>query len=171
MFAKGVIFLFYFFLVLLILCVFDLLYWAGRLFVPPLRDIAVMRNLSVIEQSEKGSQIRCLQAHFYFFCLTLGMDGTLLLAVTADSCGQLAAVDFTRHLWLVYKESLEAGPAPLPDDPAHLGLGPASQSEPTSNWARLVGGDEAGVMTQSTDMALEEVKGGKFGDDDKTKLC
>ena len=117
-YSKGLTFLTYCFLVLFLLCALDIAVWAGRLVIPGLRDVALQRYLSVTSQSENDPQQR--SAHFARFLQSLGVDGRLLLAVTADHCGPLAAADLTNQLWLVFKDTPRPGHAPSAT------LGPAS---------------------------------------------
>ncbi|XP_070199777.1 innexin unc-9-like [Littorina saxatilis] len=115
-YSKALAFFFCFFLVLFFLSSLDVLTWAGRLLIPGLKDVALQRYVSAISQSENDSQ-RPGSAHFL---QSLGLDGRLLLALTADYCGPVAAADLTNHLWSVFKgtprpcpaPSTSAGPAP-----------------------------------------------------------
>ncbi|KAL8623800.1 hypothetical protein ACOMHN_059881 [Nucella lapillus] len=112
-YVKGFTFLFYFFLVLLILCAWDVFYWLGRLFLPRLRDVTLLRNLSVIDQHEDGGC--CISAQFILFLQFLGPDGRLMLALVADHCGSVSALRFTNQLWQVF--TLGSSPHPLGSAP------------------------------------------------------
>ena len=108
MYRKGFTFLFYFFLLLLICCVLDLLTWICRLAIPGLRDVTIKRYLAAVDPELTPGQSTVASR----FLESLGLDGRLLLAVTADYCGPLAAADLTNHLWVVFKGTPRPGPAP-----------------------------------------------------------
>nr|KAG5699453.1 hypothetical protein BaRGS_016299 [Batillaria attramentaria] len=94
-YSKAFTFLFYFFLLLTVLCVFDLLIWVGRVIIPGLRDAAVQRYLAAVSGGDGDGAVSQLYPRFSEY---LGWDGRLLLALTADYCGPLAAADLTNHL-------------------------------------------------------------------------
>lgn len=141
--------------------------WAGRLVIPGLRDVALQRYLSVISQSENDPQQR--SAHFARFLQSLGVDGRLLLAVTADHCGPLAAADLTNHLWLVFKDTPRPGPAPstCPDS--------ASASQPNNNLPSSTEGAAVGSSGDAGSIPMVTIGEGDGDaatkDDEKGKLC
>lgn len=90
-------------------CLLDTLAWACRLLLPGLRDITLKRHLAAVTPGPEQTV-----AILPRFLDSLGADGRLLLAVTADCCGPLAAADLTNHLWLCYKGLPRPGPAPGP---------------------------------------------------------
>nr|KAG5691863.1 hypothetical protein BaRGS_033467 [Batillaria attramentaria] len=89
-YSKAFTFLFYFFLLLTVLSVLDLLIWVGRVIIPGLRDAAVQRYLNAVSGGDGGRR--------------------LLLALTADYCGPLAAADLTNHLWVIFKGAPRIAP-------------------------------------------------------------
>ena len=107
-YSKGFTFLFYFFLLLALCCALDLVTWGCRLVIPGLRDVSVTRYLAVVEPGVDPQRSSVTPR----FLQSLGVDGRLLLAVTADHCGPLAAADLTNHLWLVFKDTPRPGHAP-----------------------------------------------------------
>ncbi|KAK7486664.1 hypothetical protein BaRGS_00022065 [Batillaria attramentaria] len=110
-YSKAFTFLFYFFLLLTVLCVFDLLIWVGRVIIPGLRDAAVQRYLAAVSGGDGDGAVSQLYPRFSEY---LGWDGRLLLALTADYCGPLAAADLTNHLWAIFKGAPRTAPCAVP---------------------------------------------------------
>nr|KAG5699459.1 hypothetical protein BaRGS_016305 [Batillaria attramentaria] len=108
-YSKAFTFLFYFFLLLAVLCVLDLLVWVGRVMIPGLRDAAVQRYLDAVSGGDGDGAVSQLYPRFSEY---LGWDGRLLLALTADYCGPLAAADLTNHLWVIFKGAPRPSAAP-----------------------------------------------------------
>ncbi|XP_076450953.1 innexin-19-like [Babylonia areolata] len=115
MFVKTFVFLFYAFLLLFLLCLWDVFYWLGRLYLPRLRDVTLLRNLSISSQSEGGSTD---SAHIPDFLQALGPDGRLVLALVADHCGPVVTLHFTSQLWKAFYYSFTAASGPAPLSPA-----------------------------------------------------
>nr|KAG5699449.1 hypothetical protein BaRGS_016295 [Batillaria attramentaria] len=67
--------------------------------IPGLRDAAVQRYLNAMPGGD-GDGDGAVSQLYPRFSEYLGWDGRLLLALTADYCGPLAAADLTNHLWL-----------------------------------------------------------------------
>nr|KAG5699452.1 hypothetical protein BaRGS_016298 [Batillaria attramentaria] len=121
-YEKGFAFLFYFFFLLFVLCVLDLLLWTGRLIVPGLHDMQLKRYVEIptvaLGQSEgQGQETATVSQLYPRFSEYLGWDGRLLLALTADYCGPLAAADLTNHLWAIFKDAPLPAPAPAVTEP------------------------------------------------------
>eukprot|EP00745_Piridium_sociabile_P018149 TRINITY_DN27018_c0_g1_i1.p1 TRINITY_DN27018_c0_g1~~TRINITY_DN27018_c0_g1_i1.p1 ORF type:complete len:177 (-),score=31.43 TRINITY_DN27018_c0_g1_i1:44-574(-) len=114
---KGFAFLFYLFVLLALGCLLDLFTCVGRLAIPGLRDASLRRYLAV---SDPGTDPQT-SAVTSRFLDSLGMDGRLLVAVTAEACGPVAAADLTQHLWMTFRAS--SRPGAVLSDPNH---GPAS---------------------------------------------
>ena len=169
MYSKGLAFLFYFFLGLFLLCALDIVVWAGRLFIPGLRDLALQRYLSVISQSENESQNSGSgSSHFSRFLQSLGLDGRLLLALIADYCGPLAAADLTNHLRLVFKDTPRPGSAPFTCPDSAPASRPNNNLPPGTAGAAGSSGDSGAIPMitigeQDGDAATK--------DDGKGKLC
>nr|KAG5699454.1 hypothetical protein BaRGS_016300 [Batillaria attramentaria] len=64
--------------------------------IPGLRDAAVQRYLNAVSGGDGDGAVSQLYPRFSEY---LGWDGWLLLALTADYCGPLAAADLTNHLF------------------------------------------------------------------------
>ncbi|KAK7486661.1 hypothetical protein BaRGS_00022062 [Batillaria attramentaria] len=104
-------FLFYVFLLLFVLGTIDLLLWICRVIIPGLRDAAVQRYLNAMPGGD-GDGDSAVSQLYPCFSESLGWDGRLLLALTADYCGPLAAADLTNHLWVIFKDAPLPAPAP-----------------------------------------------------------
>ncbi|XP_076450951.1 innexin unc-9-like [Babylonia areolata] len=113
-YSKAFTFLFYLFLLLTLCCLLDILVSLGRLLIPGLRDASLKRYLAVggAEDTDHGEMRRFLDG--------LGMDGRLLVAVTGDVCGPVAAADLTNHLWMVFKSSHRPGTVAMPGPSASV---------------------------------------------------
>nr|KAG5699451.1 hypothetical protein BaRGS_016297 [Batillaria attramentaria] len=112
-YSKGFTFLFYAFLLLTFLCLFDFFLWLGRVMIPALRDLDVKRYLDAKSASE-GSVRASSKPVLAPFAEFLGWDGRLLLALAGDYCGPLSAAELTVHLWQVFKASQSARPFSAP---------------------------------------------------------
>lgn len=164
-FVKAFIFLFYFFLILLALCLWDVFYWLGRLFLPRLRDVTLLRNLSIIDLAENGHTDYHDTTDFLQF---LGPDGRLMLALVVDHCGSVAAVRFTGQLWKAFKGQsrlLTAGSAPLSPNSAPMarGMGGSGMMEEV--------GHAAGHRSNAGDIPLQDVSELPHTDKDTAQLC
>ena len=145
MYSKGFTYLFYLFLLLALCCLLDVLTSLCRLVIPGLKDLALHRYLAV-SGSSQDPQVGPLTSRFLD---SLGLDGHLVLAVTADACGPLAAADLTNHMFLAYKGESRPGPAPATSvsaghAPATVGPAPLYPSARIGGTAPVVDGARAG---------------------------
>ncbi|XP_076450941.1 innexin unc-9-like [Babylonia areolata] len=139
---KAFTFLFYLFLLLTLCCLLDILVSLGRLLIPGLRDASLKRYLAVggAADTDPGVMRRFLDG--------LGMDGRLLVAVTGDVCGPVAAADLTNHLWMVFKSSPRPGTVAMSGPPASV-AGPAPTFVSTVPPAPPGAGGGAAVLPSS----------------------
>ncbi|KAL8623798.1 hypothetical protein ACOMHN_059879 [Nucella lapillus] len=110
-YSKAFAFLFYLFLLLAACCVLDLLTFLSRLAIPGVRDSRLTRYLTLAAPATPDLLRRFLDS--------LGLDGRLVVSVTADHCGPVAAADLTHHLWTTFRGSPRPAVFPCPGpDPA-----------------------------------------------------